>query len=75
MSNKNIKLILEKCGKYGVGVSQAAYVLATVRHETGDTYEPINEYGDNAYFTEMYELRQDLGNTQKGDGVKYHGKP
>ena len=73
--NKNVKLILEKCNKYGVGLSQAAYVLATARHETGGgTYEPIDEYGDRSYFTEMYEGRADLGNTQRGDGARYHGR-
>jgi hypothetical protein len=74
MLNKNIKLILGKCNKYGVGLSQAAYVLATVQYEAGGTYEPIDEYGDDAYFTEMYEGRADLGNTVKGDSIKYHGR-
>lgn len=51
-----------------------AYALATVQHETADTNEPINEYGGDDYFTNMYEGRADLGNTQPGDGAKYHGR-
>lgn len=51
-----------------------AYVLATALHETGKTMEPIHEKGGTAYFTRHYEGRKDLGNTQKGDGAKYHGR-
>jgi len=49
-------------------------MLATAFHETARTMQPIDEYGDNAYFTEMYEGRADLGNTQPGDGAKFHGR-
>ena len=48
-------------------------VLATVVTEVA-SFEPINEFGDAAYFTEHYEGRRDLGNTQPGDGVRYHGR-
>ena len=51
-----------------------AYMLATTKHETASTMQPIDEYGDNAYFTEMYEGRADLGNDQPGDGAKFHGR-
>ena len=51
-----------------------AYAKATMEHETAGTNQPISEYGGNDYFTKMYEGRQDLGNTQPGDGVKYHGR-
>ncbi|RMG07397.1 MAG: hypothetical protein D6728_16880 [Cyanobacteria bacterium J055] len=47
--------------------------LATIGIETGG-FRPINEYGDRQYFTEMYESRDDLGNTQRGDGARYHGR-
>ena len=30
--------------------------------------------GGDAYFTRMYEGRADLGNTQPGDGARYHGR-
>ncbi|MDZ8222184.1 glycoside hydrolase family 19 protein, partial [Nostoc sp. ChiVER01] len=47
--------------------------IATVATEVG-SFEPINEYGNNAYFTRMYEGRKDLGNIYSGDGAKYHGR-
>jgi hypothetical protein len=51
-----------------------AYMLATTKHETASTMQPIDEYGDTAYFTRMYENRSDLGNTEPGDGAKFHGR-
>jgi hypothetical protein len=48
-------------------------VVATVATEVA-SFEPINEYGTNAYFTAHYEGRADLGNTQAGDGARYHGR-
>ncbi len=48
-------------------------VLATVATEVG-TFAPINEIGGTDYFTRMYEGRADLGNTQIGDGARYHGR-
>lgn len=47
--------------------------IATIGVETGG-FQPIPEYGGNSYFTEMYEGRDDLGNTQPGDGARYHGR-
>ena len=48
-------------------------VLATIATEVG-SFEPINEFGDSAYFTKHYEGRKDLGNVHPGDGVRYHGR-
>lgn len=50
-----------------------AYALATAYHETAHTMQPIREKGGNRYFS-RYEGRKDLGNTNPGDGVKYHGR-
>ena len=47
---------------------------ATVLVEVGPHFDPINEFGDRAYFTRMYEGRADLGNTERGDGARYHGR-
>ncbi len=47
--------------------------IATIGVET-EGFQPIEEYGDDAYFTENYEGRDDLGNTQPGDGARYHGR-
>jgi hypothetical protein len=55
-------------------VNWLAYMLATVFHETAFTMQPIDEGGSDAYFTRMYEGRRDLGNTEPGDGAKFHGR-
>jgi predicted chitinase len=47
---------------------------ATIAVEVGAGFQPIDEHGDTAYFKRMYEGRQDLGNTQPGDGARYHGR-
>ncbi|MEO8890991.1 MAG: glycoside hydrolase family 19 protein [Coleofasciculaceae cyanobacterium] len=47
--------------------------LATIGVETGG-FCPINEQGDDDYFTNNYEWRSDLGNDQAGDGARYHGR-
>lgn len=47
--------------------------IATIGVETG-AFAPINEFGGEAYFTRIYEGRADLGNTQVGDGARYHGR-
>src|SRR5579883_57057 len=51
----------------------AAGALATIRVEA-PPFAPINEYGNDAYFTRMYEHRTDLGNKEVGDGAKFHGR-
>ena len=48
-------------------------ILATIGTEVG-SFNPINEFGGPQYFTRMYEGRTDLGNTQPGDGARYHGR-
>lgn len=41
-----IKAICEECDYHGLNLrAQKAYVLATVEHETGNTFQPIEEYG------------------------------
>ena len=54
-----------------------AYALATTYHETGFTIRPIHERGGAKYFFDKYDkdgerpkVAKDLGNTQKGDGVR-----
>lgn len=58
-----------------------AYMLATAKHETAHTMQPINEYGGNSYFFRMYDPEGERGdfarrngNTQPGDGVRFHGR-
>lgn len=47
--------------------------LATISVEARE-FEPINEYGNDAYFYKMYEGREDLGNVRPGDGIRFHGR-
>lgn len=51
-----------------------AYALATTFHETAFTMQPIDEFGSVERFTRLYEDRSDLGNTQPGDGARFHGR-
>ncbi|HEX5717209.1 MAG TPA: hypothetical protein VF179_13680 [Thermoanaerobaculia bacterium] len=54
-----------------------AYMLATVKHECADTFQPITERGAKSYF-DKYEpgtkIGKNLGNTVKGDGYLYRGR-
>ena len=54
-----------------------AYMLATVKHECADTWQPIEERGSETYF-QRYEPTTNtgrvLGNVEKGDGARYKGR-
>lgn len=58
-----------------------AYMLGTAYHETAATMQPIKEYGSEAYFIRMYDVRgkrpdvaRAMGNTEPGDGPRYCGR-
>lgn len=60
---------------------QLAYCLATAWHETAYTMQPIKERGSNEYKRRLYDVSgknpkraRRMGNTRKGDGVKYCGR-
>ncbi len=72
-----INVIVEKFNEIGDGnLRHLAYLLATAKHETAHTMQPIYERGAKAYFNK-YEpgtkLGKALGNTLKGDGYRYRG--
>lgn len=58
-----------------------AYALATAFHETAFKMKPVHEFGGADYFFRMYDKAgarpakaAELGNTQAGDGVLFHGR-
>lgn len=62
----------------GLPITHQAYLLATVKHETADTMQPITEYGGRKYFSkyDTGKLAKQLGNTPEadGDGFLYRGR-
>jgi len=50
---------------------QIAYMLATTKHETASTFQPISERGRRDYFRK-YDGR--FGNVRAGDGWQYRGR-
>jgi murein DD-endopeptidase MepM/ murein hydrolase activator NlpD len=63
-------LILEECSAAGITSKvQAAFIVGTARHETGEFSLVVEgTTGDE------YENRTDIGNDQPGDGRKYIGR-
>lgn len=55
-----------------------SYCLATFKWETAHTLLPIDEHGGDAYFNKRYgpgtSAGTMLGNTQAGDGARFHGR-
>ena len=59
-------------------IEHAAYMFATVKHETGHTYQPIHEYGSHKYFVRRYgshtKVGRRLGNDTPEEGATYAGR-
>ena len=66
--NKDEGLLIQEAKKQGASNNQIAYILGTAKHES-DNFKTMSEYASG----NGYEGRQDLGNTQAGDGAKYKG--
>lgn len=54
------------------GITTRLRLWAQAAHES-DRFRTLEEYGGPAYFA-RYDGRRDLGNTQAGDGARYHGR-
>lgn len=54
------------------GTDRVAIFLAQACHES-DGFRTLEEYGGPAYWS-RYDGRADLGNTEPGDGARYHGR-
>ncbi|MFN3353031.1 MAG: hypothetical protein ACK4Z5_05430 [Brevundimonas sp.] len=70
--------LIAACGRGGLGVAKAAYVLATAYHETAYAMQPVKEKGGHAYL-DKYDtgrLAAILGNTPEDDddGQRYAGR-
>jgi len=64
-----VEAVLDGLGSRGIPLAQAAYILATAFHEA-DQFKTTTEYASGR----AYEGRRDLGNTVKGDGVRFKGR-
>ncbi len=78
---EGLEVFLAYAEKVDTPVDHLAYILATAYHEVDRTMQPIKEKGGDSYFFRMYDIEgnrphvaRDLGNTRKGDGVKYAGR-
>ncbi|SHL87833.1 Predicted chitinase [Hymenobacter psychrotolerans DSM 18569] len=69
-ADKFLGPINETLAKYNINTKlRVAHFLAQIGHESCGL-DAVREYASGA----AYEGRKDLGNTQKGDGVKFRGR-
>jgi putative chitinase len=68
--NKFLKAISDTCDRFNINtpIRQLCF-LAQVGHESGGLF-----FTEEIASGKAYEGRKDLGNTQKGDGVKFKGR-
>lgn len=71
---ESLSVIVAECISSGVMMrEQVAYVLATSEHESGCGKWMKELWGPTAA-QRGYEGRRDLGNTQRGDGLRFRGR-
>jgi putative chitinase len=66
----------EASGQWG-DLRHVSYALASTKHETADTYQPIVERGSNLYLSKYYwsrKLRWALGNVKLTDAWNFKGR-
>jgi predicted chitinase len=74
----NLPLVLEALRERGLGDKQMVLMaLCTIRAET-EGFQPISEhvskYNTHHHPFDAYEHRASLGNTEDGDGSRFHGR-
>lgn len=62
---------LQRCGC--TSIDRIAMWMAQIGHESSGLLY-MQEQGGDAYFSRNYDNRPDLGNTQPGDGARFHGR-
>jgi putative chitinase len=65
----NYTALLEEAQKEGIKGVELAALMAQAGHES-DTFNTLREYASGS----AYEGREDLGNTEVGDGKRYRGR-
>jgi predicted chitinase len=75
---ERIKFAREQMTELGYPLDKQAAILGQMAKETGNfTQLREDKYNGNSareYFTEKYENKKNLGNTEKGDGYKFRGR-
>ncbi|KAA0127881.1 glycoside hydrolase family 19 protein [Chryseobacterium sp. SN22] len=69
-ASRFLPYVIETCNKFSINTpSRMLNFLAQVGHESGGLF-----YTEELASGSAYEGRKDLGNTQKGDGIKFKGR-
>jgi predicted chitinase len=73
LTHPSEQLIISECQNKKLLRNQAAYVLATAKHETGN-FRWLREIWGPTKAQQRYEGRKDLGNVEFGDGKRFMGR-
>ena len=73
----NAKRLVDRLRLEPILATHKAYLLATVKHETANTFLPINERGSDSYLSKYWSnsrLRKLLGNIFESDAQRFKGR-